>query len=135
MPDTARPPDGATAALVLADGSMFWGTGFGAHGTWQATEHVSLYASALRNHDTSTTRGWWEHEVQQRHDRRARPRVARHDLAHLGTRLLGHRRRQAHRSTPPMTGSIDATAEMTSAIMPPSHIAATACKLVNDGSR
>jgi carbamoyl-phosphate synthase small subunit len=29
--DTARPPDGATAALVLADGSVFWGTGFGAH--------------------------------------------------------------------------------------------------------
>jgi carbamoyl-phosphate synthase small subunit len=31
LPDTARPPDGATAALVLADGSVFWGTGFGAH--------------------------------------------------------------------------------------------------------
>jgi carbamoyl-phosphate synthase small subunit len=29
--DTARPPDGATAALGLADGSVFWGTGFGAH--------------------------------------------------------------------------------------------------------
>jgi carbamoyl-phosphate synthase small subunit len=28
--DTARPPDGATAALVLADGSVFWGSGFGA---------------------------------------------------------------------------------------------------------
>src|ERR1700760_2297815 len=24
-------PDGATAALVLSDGSVFWGTGFGAH--------------------------------------------------------------------------------------------------------
>ncbi len=30
-----------------------------------------------------------------------------------------------HRSTPPMTGSIDATAEIASATMPPSHIAAT----------
>jgi carbamoyl-phosphate synthase small subunit len=29
--DTARPPDGATAALVLANGGVFWGTGFGAH--------------------------------------------------------------------------------------------------------
>jgi carbamoyl-phosphate synthase small subunit len=29
--DTARAPDGATAALVLADGSVFWGAGFGAH--------------------------------------------------------------------------------------------------------
>jgi carbamoyl-phosphate synthase small subunit len=28
--DTARPPDGATAALVLSDGSVFWGSGFGA---------------------------------------------------------------------------------------------------------
>ena len=40
-----------------------------------------------------------------------------------------------HRSTPPITGSIDATAEIASATMPPSHIAATACRLVNDGSR
>ncbi|MBS0558816.1 MAG: glutamine-hydrolyzing carbamoyl-phosphate synthase small subunit [Proteobacteria bacterium] len=29
--DPARAPDGATAALVLADGSVFWGKGFGAH--------------------------------------------------------------------------------------------------------
>ena len=26
-------PEGATAALVLADGTVFWGRGFGAHGT------------------------------------------------------------------------------------------------------
>jgi carbamoyl-phosphate synthase small subunit len=31
MPDAA--PEGATAALVLEDGSVFWGTGFGAPGT------------------------------------------------------------------------------------------------------
>ncbi len=24
-------PDGATAAMVLADGAVFWGRGFGAH--------------------------------------------------------------------------------------------------------
>ena len=29
----ARAPEGATAALVLADGSIFWGRGFGAHGS------------------------------------------------------------------------------------------------------
>ncbi|HEX3348242.1 MAG TPA: glutamine-hydrolyzing carbamoyl-phosphate synthase small subunit [Acetobacteraceae bacterium] len=29
--DSAEPPAGATAALVLADGSVFWGRGFGAH--------------------------------------------------------------------------------------------------------
>ena len=29
LPDA--PPPGATAALVLADGTIFWGTGFGAH--------------------------------------------------------------------------------------------------------
>jgi carbamoyl-phosphate synthase small subunit len=31
MPDPAAVPAGATAALVLADGSVFWGRGFGAH--------------------------------------------------------------------------------------------------------
>jgi len=29
----ASPPEGATAVLVLADGAVFWGRGFGAHGT------------------------------------------------------------------------------------------------------
>jgi carbamoyl-phosphate synthase small subunit len=29
--EALRPPEGATAALVLADGTVFWGTGFGAH--------------------------------------------------------------------------------------------------------
>ena len=33
MPDPASPPPGATAALVLADGSVMWGRGFGAHST------------------------------------------------------------------------------------------------------
>src|SRR5580698_1514706 len=28
---TDTPPDGATAALILADGTVFWGRGFGAH--------------------------------------------------------------------------------------------------------
>ncbi|MCS6855326.1 MAG: carbamoyl phosphate synthase small subunit, partial [Elioraea sp.] len=32
-PAPDAPPPGATAALVLADGSVFWGRGFGAHGT------------------------------------------------------------------------------------------------------
>ena len=31
MPDTHAAPDGATACLVLADGTVFWGRGFGAH--------------------------------------------------------------------------------------------------------
>jgi carbamoyl-phosphate synthase small subunit len=31
MPDTQTTPPGATAVLVLADGSVFWGRGFGAH--------------------------------------------------------------------------------------------------------
>ncbi|SDD83051.1 glutamine-hydrolyzing carbamoyl-phosphate synthase small subunit [Belnapia rosea] len=30
MPETETPPEGATACLVLADGSVFWGRGFGA---------------------------------------------------------------------------------------------------------
>ena len=55
-----------------------------------------------------------------------RPAVSEPDALWFGT---------CYRSTPPMTGSIDATAAMTSAIMLPSHIAAVACRLVNDGSR
>ncbi len=31
QPEAGRPPPGASAALVLADGSVFWGAGFGAH--------------------------------------------------------------------------------------------------------
>ena len=31
MPNLTEPPAGATAALVLGDGSVFWGRGFGAH--------------------------------------------------------------------------------------------------------
>jgi carbamoyl-phosphate synthase small subunit len=34
----AETPYGATACLVLGDGSVFWGRGFGAHGTSQAAE-------------------------------------------------------------------------------------------------
>lgn len=30
-PDESQPPQGATAALILADGAVFWGRGFGAH--------------------------------------------------------------------------------------------------------
>jgi carbamoyl-phosphate synthase small subunit len=33
QPDGETPPEGATAALVLADGFVLWGRGFGAHGT------------------------------------------------------------------------------------------------------
>ena len=50
--------------------------------------------------------------------------------------LAEFQERHAHQlSTPPITGSIDATAVIASATMPPSHIAATACRLLNDGSR
>jgi carbamoyl-phosphate synthase small subunit len=38
MPDPTEPPPGATAALVLADGSVFWGAGFGAHSPGRAGE-------------------------------------------------------------------------------------------------
>ena len=39
------------------------------------------------------------------------------------------------RSTPPMTGAIEATATMTSATWPPLDSAATACRLLKLGSR
>ncbi len=38
MPDVTAPPEGATACLVLADGAVFWGRGFGAHGAGVAAE-------------------------------------------------------------------------------------------------
>ena len=38
MMDANMPPAGATAALVLSDGSVFWGRGFGAHGTGAPAE-------------------------------------------------------------------------------------------------
>jgi carbamoyl-phosphate synthase small subunit len=40
MPDAAAVPPGATAALVLADGTVFWGRGFGAHAA--ATEPAEI---------------------------------------------------------------------------------------------
>ena len=52
----------------------------------------------------------------------------------LPARTIADAKGQA-RFTVDLTGSIDATAAMASATMPPSHIAATACRLVNDGSR
>lgn len=85
------------------------------------------------------------HEMQQRQERRAGVRVAGDDLARVpleplsnvvrvrGRGQFGHAQADAplgrtggHRSTPPITGSMDATATMTSATWPPSHIAAMA---------
>src|SRR4029077_18349021 len=77
----------------------------------------------------------------------ARPRARMHQRARLvpaPAELDEHRRRVAvrpdllalgHRSTPPITGSMLATAAITSATMPPSLMAATDCRLVNEGSR
>ncbi len=94
------------------------------------------------------------HQVQQRQQGGPGVRVAGDDLARVGLQSrsdvvrvvgrgqLGHAEADAllrgtggHRSTPPITGSMDATATMTSATWPPSHIAAIACRLVKDGSR
>lgn len=99
------------------------------------------------------------HEMQQRQEGGPGVRVAGDDLARVGFEpgsnvvrvvgrgQLGHAQADAlclyallgrsggHRSTPPITGSMDATATMTSATWPPSHIAAMACRLVKDGSR
>jgi carbamoyl-phosphate synthase small subunit len=38
VPETTEVPPGATAALVLADGTVFWGRGFGAFGTSKPSE-------------------------------------------------------------------------------------------------
>ena len=97
------------------------------------------------------------HEVQQREQRRALLGVAGDDLGGVGAELRLDVRRVGllglltdrevtgcgleaevvghQRSTPPMTGSMEATATMTSATWAPSHIAATACRLLKLGSR
>ena len=71
-------------------------------------------------------------EVQQGHHRGPGMGVARDDLAHLrhDALVVGHQR-----STPPMTGSMLATAAMTSEIMLPLDIAAVDCRLLKDASR
>src|SRR5690606_13743475 len=78
------------------------------------------------------------HEVQQRKQCRARLGVTGDDLLGVefqaGTVLPAEDRiglgGSTHRSTPPITGSMLATAAMTSATVPPSHMAATAWRLV-----
>ena len=72
------------------------------------------------------------HQVEQGHHSGSGVGVALDDLAHLRHHALvvGHQR-----STPPMTGSMLATAAMTSEIMLPLDIAAVDCRLLNDGSR
>src|SRR5262249_351001 len=76
------------------------------------------------------------HQGQQWKQSRPRLGVPGDDLGgprrQVGPFLLG---KGHYLSTPPITGSMLATAAMTSATMPPSHIAATDCRFVNDGSR
>src|SRR5690606_32187663 len=74
-------------------------------------------------------------EVQEREQRRPRPRIAADDLLGVALQPLPDLRVVRHRSTPPMTGSRLATAAMMSATMPPSDIAGMACRLTKDGSR
>src|SRR5215469_10936992 len=75
-------------------------------------------------------------QVQQRQQGGPCPRVLAGDLGGVrlepGQRFLTERH---YLSTPPITGSMDAIAGITSASMPPSHITATACRWWNEGSR
>src|ERR1700756_4720371 len=76
------------------------------------------------------------HQVQQRQHCGPRPRVPSGDLR--GVRLQPGQRfltEWHYRSTPPITGSMDAIAGITSARLPPSHSTETACKWWNEGSR
>ena len=76
------------------------------------------------------------HQVQQRQQRRPRPRVPADDVggirAQPGQCFVTERH---YLSTPPITGSMDAIAGITSARFPPSHSVATACIWWNEGSR
>src|SRR5690606_36321984 len=93
------------------------------------TQQVGAHLDALRG-DAALDR---LHEVQHRQERTARVGVPPHEFLEFGER--GARVRGAHRSTPPMTGSIEATATMTSDSMPPSLMIDVACRLTKDGSR
>src|ERR1035441_8388570 len=75
-------------------------------------------------------------EMEQRQQRRPRPRVLAGDLRRVRVEAGAHIVAERHYlSTPPITGSMLAIAGITSASMPPSHSAATDCMLLNDGSR
>lgn len=54
MPDATLPPAGATAALVLADGSVFWGTGFGAPAR-QATAAEVCFNTGMTGYQETLT--------------------------------------------------------------------------------
>ena len=92
------------------------------------TQHVGDDPHRLRGDLILNTLG----KVQHRHHRGAGLGIPGHDVAHLVAHVLveGHQR-----STPPMTGSMLATAAMTSEIIDPSHMAAVACRLLKEGSR
>src|ERR1035441_8980726 len=75
-------------------------------------------------------------EMEQRQQRRPRPRVLADDLRRVRVEAGAHIVAERHYlSTPPITGSMLAIAGITSASMPPSHSAAIDCRLVKDGSR
>ncbi len=54
MQDSSAPPAGATAALVLADGSVFWGRGFGAHKTASAAAEI-CFSTAMTGYQETLT--------------------------------------------------------------------------------
>src|SRR5699024_4459209 len=78
-------------------------------------------------------------QMQHRQQRGPRLGVTVDDLLQLVQRGLAQlvlaQLVLAHRSTPPMTGSILASATTTSAIMPPSVITEVPCRFTKDGSR
>lgn len=54
MPDPNAVPEGATAALVLADGTVFWGRGFGAHTREPAVGEVCFNTGLTGYQETLT---------------------------------------------------------------------------------
>src|SRR5438034_3049626 len=75
-------------------------------------------------------------QVQQRQQGGAGARIAGDDLVRLRVQPGAYFVAERHYlSTPPNTGSMLATAAITSASRPPSAIADTDCRLVNEGSR
>lgn len=56
MPDTASPvPSGATAVLVLGDGTLFWGRGFGANTTADAPVGEVCFSTGMTGYQETLT--------------------------------------------------------------------------------
>ena len=90
MPDISQQPDDATAALVLSDGSIFWGKGFGAFSSEKSIGEVCFSTGMTGYQETLTDPSYAEQiitftfpyigNVGTNHEDNESPRVFAHGL-------------------------------------------------------